>query len=168
MILLADYLKGLIPGGNGRFAAALMAAVMIALAAGQDFDLTQNRFPAVYRGNCQNASEVGIFMRGFTQSIGRPEDAYLIPFPYWIDDRIMNIYAGFPVLSVHVIQPADIPAFAFSGRPTLFLLLAEDKENLRTLREKFPTGYYGTVVSAFSGKDFMFFLIPGTPNAANP
>ena len=168
MVLLANYLKRLIPGVNGRLAVTLMAAVMIGLAVRQDFNLTQVQYPTVYRGNCQNASEVGTFMRAFTQSIGRPEDVYLIPYPYWIDDRIMNIYAGFPVHTSHVIQPADIPGFAFSGRPTLFVLLATDQTGLSVLREKFPNGYYGTVVSSFPGHDYMYFLVPGTPNTANP
>jgi hypothetical protein len=168
MILLTDYLKGLIPGDNGRLFAALMAAVMIGLAAVQDFDLTQNQYPAVYRENSQNASEIGTFLRGFNQSIGRPEDAYFIPYPYWIDDRIVNIYAGFSIHSVHYVFPADIPAFAFSGRPTLFLLLAADQDDLRALQEKFSNGYYGTVVSSYPGLDFVYFLVPGTPNTANP
>ncbi len=91
LVLLMDYLQGIDSGGSGRFVASLAAAVLILLAARQDFDLTQRQYPAVYRGNVQNASEIGEFMREFTASIGRPEDAYLIPYPYWIDDRIMNM-----------------------------------------------------------------------------
>jgi hypothetical protein len=168
LVLLLDYLKGLVPGRNGRYLAALAAAALIFFAARQDFDLTQRQYPAVYRENSQNASEIGTFMLKFYSTIGRPEDAYLIPYPYWVDDRIVNVYAGFPILSHHVINPGDIPGFAFSGRPTVFLLLAQDTDDLHALQEKFPTGYYGTVVSAFPGKDFMFFLVPGTPIAANP
>jgi hypothetical protein len=168
MILLMDYLKSVIPGGSGRLVAVLTAAVLIGLAAGQDFDLTQNKYPTVYRENCENASEIGIFMREFSQSIGRPEDAYVVSYPYWIDDRIMNIYAGFPIQSVHYIFPADIPGFAFSGRPTLFLLLGKDQDGLRSLRDKFPNGYYGTVVSSYPGHDFIFFIVPGTPGTENP
>jgi hypothetical protein len=167
-VLILDYLKGLAPGRNGWFLAALAAATLIFFAARQDFDLTQRQYPAVYRGNSQNASEIGTFMLKFDTTIGRPEDAYLIPYPYWVDDRIVNVYAGFPILSHHIINPEDIPGFAFSGRPTVFLLLAEDKDDLHALQEKFPTGYYGTVVSAFPGKDFVFYLVPGTPIAANP
>jgi hypothetical protein len=168
LVLVMDYLKGLTPGGSGRYLAGLAAAVLILLAARQDFDLTQNQYPAVYRGNVQNASEIGQFMREFSISIGRPEDTYLIPYPYWIDDRIMNIYAGFPISSKHYLFPADLPTFVFSGRPTLFMLLATDTDDLHTLQNEFPTGYYGTVVSAYPGKDFVYFLVPGTPNAAIP
>jgi len=168
LILLADYLKGLIPGGSGRWVAALTVLVLIFVAARQDFDLTQRQYPAVYRENSQNASEIGAFMKEFYTSIGRAEDAYLIPYPYWVDDRIMNLYAGFPIHSTHYVMPENISAFVFSGRPTLFLLLAKDTEDLRALQDKFPTGYYGTVVSNYPGHDFVFFVVPGTPNAAIP
>jgi hypothetical protein len=168
LILLLDYLKGLVPGRSGRLLAALAAGAVIFFAARQDFDLTQRQYPTVYRENSQNASEIGTFMLKFYTSIGRPEDAWLIPYPYWVDDRIVNVYAGFPILSSHVLDPENIPAFVFSGRPTLFLMLAEDKADLLTLQEKFPTGYYGTVISTFPGKDFVYFLVPGTPSAVNP
>jgi hypothetical protein len=168
LILLADYLKGLIPGGSGRWVAALTALVLIFVAARQDFDLTQRQYPAVYRENSQNASEIGAFMKEFYTSIGRAEDAYFIPYPYWVDDRIMNLYAGFPIHSTHYVMPENLSAFVFSGRPTLFLLLAKDTEDLRALQDKFPTGYYGTVVSNYPGHDFVFFVVPGTPNAAIP
>ncbi len=144
------------------------AAALIAAGAVQDFDLTLRQYPQTYRQNVENASELGVFMRNFVNSIGAPEDVYLVPFPYWVDDRIMNIAAGFPINSQHYLFPDQIAGFVSSGRPTLFLLLAEDSESLEALKLKFPDGYYDTVASSFPNHDFIYFVVPGTPVAANP
>jgi hypothetical protein len=168
LVLMVDFLRGLIPGGSGRWVAAAFVAALVAVASAQDFDLTLRQYPDTYRLNSENASELGVFMREFSASIGRPEDAYLIPYPYWVDDRIMNISAGFPINSQHYLFPENIPAFTFSGRPTLFLLLATDVDSLEALKQRFPDGYYATVSSSFPNHDFIYFIVPGTPNAANP
>jgi hypothetical protein len=168
LVLMVDFLRGLIPGGSGRWVAAAFVAALVAVASAQDFDLTLRQYPDTYRLNSENASELGVFMREFSASIGRPEDAYLIPYPYWVDDRIMNISAGFPINSQHYLFPENIPAFTFSGRPTLFLLLATDVDSLEALKQRFPDGYYATVSSSFPNHDFIYFIVPGTPNTANP
>jgi hypothetical protein len=168
LVLLLDYLGRLIPGPGARWVGAVLAAVLVGLGAAQDFDLTLRQYPASYRKNSENASELGRFMREFYSSVGRPEDAYFIPYPYWVDDRIVNVEAGFPIHSVHYVFPDQIPEFEFSGRPTLFLLLAEDVDSLEVLKQKFPDGYYATVASSFPNHDFIFFLVPGTPQRDNP
>jgi hypothetical protein len=168
LLLLTDYLRGLVPGRSGIWVGAGLAALLIALGASQDFDLTLRQYPATYRLNSENASELGLFMKNFAATIGRPEDTYFIPYPYWVDDRIVNIEAGFPIDSVHYVFSEDIPGFEFSGRPTLFLLLSTDVDSLEALRQRFPDGYYAVVASAFPNHDYIFFIVPGTPDTENP
>jgi hypothetical protein len=167
LVLLIDYLRSVVPGGRGRQTAALVAGALIFLGATQDFKLTWFEFPDTYRGNVQNASELGAVLKEFSDTIGRPEDAYIIPYPYWVDDRLVNINAGFPIFSVHYVFPEDIPNFVFSGRPTVFLLLAKDEDSLCALQQRFPNGYYRLVHSAYPEKDFIVFLVPGTPAPVN-
>jgi hypothetical protein len=168
LVLLADFLRGLVPGRSGLWIGVGLASILVAVGAAQDFDLTLRQYPATYRVNSENASELGLFMKEFVSSIGRPEDAYFIPYPYWVDDRIVNIAAGFPIDSAHYVFPGDIPAFEFSGRPTLFLLLATDVESLEALKQKFPNGYYASVSSSYPNHDFIYFIVPGTPVMENP
>jgi hypothetical protein len=165
LVMLADFFRRLLPGASGRWTVAVCLAAAVAVGAAQDFDLTLRQYPETYRLNSENASEIGQFMKEFVASIGRPEDAYLVPYPYWVDDRIMNIAAGFPIDSHHYVFPEDIPAFVFSGRPTLFLLLAADTDSLAALIERFPDGYYATVTSTFPGHDFIYFIVPGVPGS---
>jgi hypothetical protein len=168
LVLAVDYLRGMIPGRRSVWFGAVFASLLVAAGAAQDFDLTLRQYPETYRLNSENASELGIFMRQYVSSIGAPDDVYLIPYPYWVDDRIMNIAAGFPISSTHYLFPDQIAGFEFSGRPTLFLLLAADADSLEALKQKFPNGFYGTVVSAYPNHDFIYFVVPGTPVAANP
>ncbi len=168
LVLLADYLRCLIPGRNGLWIGVGLASILITVGAAQDFDLTLRQYPNTFRINSENASELGLFMKEFVSSIGRPEDAYFIPYPYWVDDRIVNIAAGFPIDSEHYVFPENIPTFEFSGRPTLFLLLATDVESLEALKLKFPNGYYATVSSSYPNHDFIYFIVPGTAGAENP
>jgi hypothetical protein len=163
MILTADFLRTLIPGIDGIRTGAVALSVLIAAASAQNYDLTHRQYPEQYRANCENASEIGAFIRRFSETVGRAEDAYFVPFPYWVDHRIVNVYAGMPILSEQFVWPEDIPTFPFSGRPTLFLLLAEDVDSLEILKQTFPNGNYGMVTSAYPTRDFVFFLVPGTP-----
>lgn len=164
LALMTDFLRTLIPGTDGVRTGVVVLSVLIAAAGAQNLDLTLRQYPEQYKLNCENASEIGTFIRRFSQTIGSGEDAYFIPFPYWVDHRIVNVYAGMPINSEKFVWPEDIPSFEFTGRPTLFLLLAEDEDSLELLKQTFPTGYYGFVESSFPVRDFVFFIVPGTPN----
>ncbi|MGB7538546.1 MAG: glycosyltransferase family 39 protein [Anaerolineales bacterium] len=168
LVLAVDFLRGMVPGRRGIWVGAAFASILVVAGAAQDFDLTLRQYPETYRVNSENASELGVFMHEFVASIGAPADVYLIPYPYWVDDRIMNIAAGFPIDSQHYLFPDQIAGFTFSGRPTLFLLLATDVDSLEALKLKFPDGYFATVVSAFPNHDFIYFIVPGTPGPVNP
>jgi hypothetical protein len=168
LVLALDFLRGMIPGKRGIWTGAVFAGLLIAAGAIQDFDLTHRQYPETFRTNSENASELGLFMRKFVDTIGTPDDVYLIPYPYWVDDRIMNISAGFPIESVHYLFPDQIEGFAFSGRPTLFLLLAADVDTLEILKLKYPDGYYATIGSSYPGHDFIYFIVLGTPKGVNP
>jgi hypothetical protein len=168
LVLALDFLRGMIPGKSGIWTGAAFAGILLVAGAVQDFDLTHRQYPETFRANSENASELGIFMGKFVDTVGTPDDVYLIPYPYWVDDRIMNIAAGFPIESVHYLFPEQIEGFVFSGRPTLFLLLAADAENLEALKIKFPDGYYAIVPSSYPGHDFIYFVVLGAPVGVNP
>jgi hypothetical protein len=166
LVMVLDYLRGLLAGSSGRWIGALLAAFLIFLAAAQNFDLTQRQYPEVYRENVQNASEIGAFIDRFAHSIGRYDDAFLVSYPYWVDDRLVSIYAGEPIDHSFLMQPENIAGFQPTGRPTLFLLLATDTEDLQALESKFPNGYWRIVPSVYPNYDFVYFLVPGTPDTS--
>ena len=40
--------------------------------------------------------QIGQVIRGFADSVGDADDAYVIPYPYWVDTRLVGINAGYP------------------------------------------------------------------------
>ena len=67
LVLVLDFLRGMIPGRGGVWLGTVIAAALIAAGAVQDFDLTQRQYPETYRQNVENASELGVFMRHFVE-----------------------------------------------------------------------------------------------------
>lgn len=161
---ILDYLKARISGWTGSLAGGIVAVVILIPVIAQNFNLTQVQYPQVYRSSAQNESEIGVLIKDFALSIGRYDDAHFVPYPYWVGDRLVNLYAGLPINHTGlVVWKEEIAAFPFSGRPTLFLLMAQDEESLQALQMKFPDGTWKYFASSFPGKDYIAFLVPGTP-----
>jgi hypothetical protein len=164
LAVILDFFKARISGWPGALAGGILVLALLIPVVGQNYYLTQVQYPEVYRGSSQNESEIGAVIRKFAETIGDMEDAHFIPYPYWVGDRLVNLYAGLDINHQGlVVWKEDLPEFAFSGRPTLFILKATDAEALSALQAKFPEGEWKLVPSAFPGKDFITFYVPGRP-----
>jgi 4-amino-4-deoxy-L-arabinose transferase-like glycosyltransferase len=164
LVVIIDFVKSLVSGRTGILAGALIVAALMIPVLGQNSYLTQVVYPGVYRGSAQNESEIGAFIKEFAETVGSYKDAHFIPYPYWVGDRLVNLYAGLPINHQGlVVWQDDLEHFEFTGRPTLFLLKDTDDEALSALQATFPEGTWKHFSSAFPGKDFIAYSIPGRP-----
>jgi hypothetical protein len=112
---------------------------------------------------------MGKVIRGFATSVGTPDTAYVVPYPYWVDTRLVGINAGYPRKD-YALWPQDFEKTIEQPNPKLFLLKTEDQEDLAKLEALYPKGTVNVFhVSEFEGKDFYeFFVPPDSPATKAP
>jgi len=111
-----------------------------------------------------NTSEIGKVIRGFTESVGTEDTAFVVPFPYWVDTRLVGINAGFPQKD-YALWPDKFQETLTETRAKLFILKAEDTADLAKLQELYPAGTTTTHTNPREGKDFFIFFVPAvSPN----
>jgi hypothetical protein len=144
---------------RGAIAAWSMAALLFMLSASQNFDLVFNQFISQYRAGTWNSSEIGAVVRQFADTIGSPDRVWVIPYPYWVDTRLVGVGAGygprdFALAQENIPQTLDMPG------PKLYIAKDDDTATLDILQKLYPSGTLSRYTSSTPGKDFWMFLVP--------
>lgn len=155
--LLAALRRG-IPGKSGIALAGVLGISLMSMSSIQNFDLVFNQYLPVYRLSSWNTSEMGKVIRGFADSIGDRDSAWVVGYPYWVDTRLVGINAGYPTKD-YAIFPDQIPLTMNDPRPKLFILNPQDTAGLDALMTTYPQGTLSTYTSAVPSKDFFMYLV---------
>lgn len=144
---------------RGWVLAVLVGIVLLASSASQNYNLVFNTFSAQFMRGAWNTSQIGRVIRGFADSIGDPETAFVIPYPHWVDTRLVGINAGYPrkdyaIQRENLAKTLDIPG------NKLFIFKPEDNETLNVLTQLYPQGSYQTKMGTYPGKDFVVYVVP--------
>ena len=153
------------PSKAGAILSWGLAFFLIFLSALGNYDLVFNQYQRAYELSSWNTSEMGEVVYDFGAMYGSTETAYVVPYPYWVDTRLVGVNAGDPARD-YAIPPDQIPATLNDPRPKIFLVNPEDQTNLDLLRQLFPQGNLSTYESQV-GKDFYIFVVPPAPNIAD-
>jgi hypothetical protein len=156
-------LRGVDSGRLRRGFALGAVVVILGLSASQSYDLVFNKFDTQFRAGAWNTSDIGKVMRAFMVEGNSPNNAWVIPFPYWVDTRLAGIQAGLATkdfaLDREHLRERLTDTLAVQGAK-LFIVKDEDKETMDLLREFYPTGLVGKFDSPLEGKDFWIFTVP--------
>jgi hypothetical protein len=142
-----------------------LAIFLIFLSALDNYNLVFNQYQRAYELSSWNTSEMGEVVYDFGAMYGSTETAYVVPYPYWVDTRLVGMNAGDPTRD-YAIPPDQIPATLNDPRPKIFLVNLEDQINLDLLRQLFPLGNLSTYESRL-GKDFYVYVVPPAGNIAD-
>lgn len=145
----------------GRMAATLTGAALLIGIGYQNFDLVFRQFDRQFMAGAWNTSQIGHVVRAFADSIGDPDSAYVVPYPYWVDTRLVGINAGYP-LKDYALWPQDFEKTLDQLGAKLFILKPEDQAALDKLRQLYPMGFLYYYDSHREGKDFLIFFVPPT------
>jgi hypothetical protein len=152
-------IKEVMGGTPGKRVAVAAGVVLILMAATQNYDLTFDKFRTQYLSNAWNTSELGSVIKTFTLTVGDPDSAWVVAFPYWVDTRLVGINAGYPTKD-YAIWPDEIESTLDYPAPKLFLVKPEDPVALEVLRETYPNGASSLHVSDVLYKDFYIYFVP--------
>jgi hypothetical protein len=135
-----------------------LAAVLIFISALGNYELVFNQYQRAYELSSWNTSEMGKIIREFGDMYGSTDTAYVVPYPYWVDTRLVGMNANDPTRD-YAIPPDQISATLNDLRPKLFLINLVDQADLDLLRQLFPQGNLSTHESR-TGKDFYIYMVP--------
>ena len=162
---LMSALEKRVPSKAGAILSWGLAIFLIFLSALDNYNLVFNQYQRAYELSSWNTSEMGEVVYDFGAMYGSTETAYVVPYPYWVDTRLVGMNAGDPTRD-YAIPPDQIPATLNDPRPKIFLVNPEDQINLDLLRQLFPLGNLSTYESRF-GKDFYVYAVPPAGNIAD-
>ena len=144
------------------FGKACTVGLVVGLFAGaafQNYDLVLHKFAEQFMRGAWNTSQMGEVIRGFAESSGDLDSAYVVPYPYWVDTRLVGINAGYPEKD-YALWPEEIPLTLANPDAKLFLVKEEDQATLDILHETYPEGWFEKYENPFPGKNFWMFFVP--------
>ncbi|MEM5773846.1 MAG: glycosyltransferase family 39 protein, partial [Anaerolineaceae bacterium] len=151
----------------GNVLATLMAVFLLLVTINQDYNLVFDQFDNQFMSGAWNTSEIGGVIRGFVDSeIGNPDTAYVVPFPYWVDTRLVGINAGFPEKD-YALWPEDFSQTLAQPGAKLFIIKSEDQQSILDLQALYPQSSYWLHTSRLPGKDFWVLLVPPDPTSVD-
>jgi hypothetical protein len=141
----------------GRRLGVGLAILAVALSMMSGRAVVFHSFAESWERNTWNTSELGEAVRG-AMAVGVPPDrAWVVPYPYWVDTRLVAAEAGM-VGSDLALAPDRVQATAEQGGPQLFLVNPADNRTIRTLAKVLPEVRPIWRPSRVSGKEFLLFL----------
>ena len=136
-----------------------LALFLLAWAGAQNFDLVFNQFDRQYRAGIWNSSEMGAVMARFGETNGTVDTAWIVPYPYWVDTRLISSQSGF-FEHDFTLWPEQIVDTAQLTGPKLFLVYPDDEQTVNILQSVYPNGVLQSYATNYPGKNFFMFSVP--------
>jgi hypothetical protein len=155
---LLSAMEKLNPSRSGSTLAWGIALILIFFAAVGNYDLVFNQYQRAYELSSWNTSEMGKVIHDFGDMYGGTSNAYVVPYPYWVDTRLVGMIAGDPTRDF-AIPPDQISETLNFPQPKMFLVNPEDQTDLNLLHQLFPQGTISNFESKV-GKNFYIYMVP--------
>lgn len=137
----------------------IVGSTLFLISATINHDLVFNQFDKQFMAGAWNTSQIGKVIKGFSESTGNVDDAYVVPSPHWVDTRLVGINAGYPTKD-YALWPDQFGILSDNPTEKLVIIKPDNQEALSSLRELFPNGVLYNYDSGYEGKDFYIFHIP--------
>ncbi len=158
-------------GETGRAPNQVFATVvligLLAVSIQQNYVLVFDKFATQFTAGAWNTSDMGKVIRAFVVAGNPVENAWVVPFPYWVDTRLVGIQTGYPTRDAALWPEEFERTLAVPGNK-LFIVKDEDLTNLALLRQLYPNGALGKFDSPLEGKDFWIFSVPDALTVEQP
>jgi len=143
----------------GKALVALFAISLLSTSTWLNYDLVFNQFAKQFAGGAWNTTDIGHIARSFAELTGTEETSYVVPYPYWVDTRLVGMNAGFPTKD-YALDRDRIPETVGDGRAKMFIVNKDDQDTLKVLHEVYPSGSERLYEVPLEGKSFWIFLVP--------
>jgi hypothetical protein len=144
--------------GRQGLAVGLVACLLL-VSSLQSYNLVFDQFATEFMNGAWNTSDLGNVIRSFVSAGNSPDNAFVVPYPYWVDTRLVGIQAGYPIKD-YALSRDDLPKSLSVTGSKLFIVKEEDRETLSNLHQLYPTGLLGHFTSLLEGKNFWVYTVP--------
>ena len=135
--------------------------VVLLLAVGSlriNYNLVFRDYYDQFKIKAWNTSEIGHIVRGFSETIGDQDHVWVIPYPHWVDTRLVGIQ-GVGWVRDYALWQVDIPATVEDSPPKLYIYKPDDQETEDILQDLYPGGIMKRFYSEVEGRDFMLYYV---------
>ncbi len=139
--------------------AAGVVILLLLVSSLQNYNLVFNTFASQFLDKAWNTSDIGKVIRSFVDAGNSPDNAFVVPYPYWVDTRLVGIQAGYPSKD-YAVSRDDLPKTLATPGNKLFIVKEEDVDTLAALRKLYPFVQVGHFTSPLEGKNFWIYSIP--------
>jgi hypothetical protein len=164
-LALDGFLRSLetrLKGFTGKLVSTVVAIILVFSSIQQNYRLMFVDYPEQFNYHAGNTTELGEVIKQFANTIGTPDSAWVVGYPYWLDTRLVGLQAGFGLIDT-AIWPDQFESTRDIPGPKLFLLNLDDVEDLEILKNMYPLASVSTYSSKIPGKDF-FVMLDTTQN----
>ncbi len=151
-------LKSKIPGKAGKWASAGIVLVLAGFSMQANANLVFVDYYQQFKSNAWNTSEIGAVIHQFADTIGDEDHAWVVPYPHWVDTRLVGIHAVGQVRDFALWQ-SDIYHTEMASVPKLYIYKADDEETYQILHDLYPDGIIERFDSEVEGRDFMLYYV---------
>lgn len=124
----------------------------------QNYTLEFDKFATQFRAAAWNSSDMGRVIRAFVTAGNNVENAWVVPYPYWVDTRLVGIQSGYPTRDA-ALWPEEFERTLDVPGNKLFIVKDEDLNSLGMLRALYPNGALSKFDSPIEGKDFWIYTV---------
>jgi len=168
-IIAAIALEGFLRAINDRFKLTrlrswptfIIGVYLMLLVSTQNYTLVFDTFKAQFLSGAWNTSQIGKVVYGFATSVGSYDTAYVIPYPHWVDTRLVGIQAGFAPHD-YALPLEQVQLTTADPRAKMFIFRPDDVNAYSELLRVFPQGTMRRYDSGYDGKDFMIYFVPAS------
>ena len=142
-----------------RGAATVVVAGLLLASSLQNYNLVFDKFSTQFMLGAWNTSDIGNVIHAFVLEGNSPDNAFVIPYPYWVDTRLVGIQAGYPTKDYAISRDRLADTQSVAGNK-LFIAKEEDNDTLTALQDLYPSGLLGHFTSDLNGKNFWTYFVP--------
>jgi 4-amino-4-deoxy-L-arabinose transferase-like glycosyltransferase len=141
---------------------ALTGVVAFGLVLGicfNNYNLVFNQFEKQFMEGALDTTDIGAVIHEFATTVGARDSAFVVPYPYWVDTRLVGIHAGFPDKD-YALWPDGFKDTQDIKGAKLFIFNPEDTKDIQALQQQYPSGILTRFKTKQDGKDFMMLFVP--------
>ncbi|MGB2962564.1 MAG: glycosyltransferase family 39 protein [Anaerolineales bacterium] len=155
---LLQNIKSRLPDRWGKWTSWAVMILLLVGSAKVNAELVFVDYYEQFKVRVWNTSEIGRVIHQFSESIGEEDHAWVVPYPHWVDTRLVGIHAAqsvtdFALWSDDLFLTKDIVG------QKLFVYKPEDQDTYEILRDLYPDGIIQTYQSDVEGRDFMLYYV---------
>lgn len=140
----------------GRIVLSILLVAVLSFTLIQNYNLVFDEYADQFLAGAWNTSEIGQSIADFVAEGNPYDNAFVIPYPHWVDTRLVGINAGFPWKD-YAVDAEDLKSTLGIEGNKLFILKPEDSGSLLLLETLYPKGHEEIYYSKTANKNFIMY-----------